>query len=252
MNGYQSKGNNTPQGKVQTVSYENTVLGMTRRASVYTPPGYDTNKKYPVLYALHGIGGDETEWLRYNTNVDQIFNNLYAAKKIEPMIVVFPNGRAMKPDTVPSDLYGKANTDAFYNFWDKDMKDFLIPYIDKTFPTYTDRAHRAILGYSMGGGQALRFGLGNSSYFMWVGGLGPAFFPDANALDSSSINSQYKQLFLSTGTNDTVVGFTKSEDFHEAMDAKGIKHIWVSVQNGAHDGTTWCPGIYNFAQIIFK
>jgi enterochelin esterase-like enzyme len=225
---------------------------MTRHASVYTPPNYDTNKKYPVLYALHGIGGDETEWLRYNTNVDQILNNLYAANKIEPMIVVFPNGRAKNPDTVPSDLYGSANSNAFYDFWDKDMKDFLIPFVEKTFPVYTDKAHRAILGYSMGGGQALRFGLANPSYFAFVGGLAPAFRPDVNTLNAADINSQFTQLFLSTGTNDQTVGFQPSADLHTAMQTKGIKHIWVAVQGGAHDGTTWCPGMYNFSQIIFK
>jgi enterochelin esterase-like enzyme len=84
-------------GMLDTIQYESKTVGTTRKALIYTPPGYQKKKKYPVLYLLHGIGGDEKEWLR-GAAPQVILDNLYAEKKLEPMIVVMPNGRAMKDD----------------------------------------------------------------------------------------------------------------------------------------------------------
>src|SRR5271170_7918755 len=80
------------RGKMETVEYDSTTVGAKRKARVYTPPGYDKEKKYPVLYLLHGIGGDEKEWPRGGAP-DVILDNLYAGNKAVPMIVVMPNGR---------------------------------------------------------------------------------------------------------------------------------------------------------------
>ena len=241
-----------PHGQIREVMYDNTLLGKIgadgRKVSVYTPPGYDPTQKYPVLYALHGIGGNHKEWL--SAKPQQILDNLYAAKKIVPMIVVFPNGRAMNPDTCPKDMYGSANVQGFYDFWDKDMRDFLIPFIEKTYSVQADKEHRAIMGYSMGGMQAVRFGLGNPTYFGYIGGLAPAFRPDVKTLTADDINSQYKRFFLSAGTLDSL--FKPTETFSEALTAKGVHHIFVPVEGAKHDGSTWSPGLYNFAQIIFK
>ncbi len=84
-------------GKIDSVQYQSKTVGTTRKVLVYTPPGFNKKKKYPVLYLLHGIGGDEKEWLK-GGNPQLILDNLFAEKKIEPMIVVMPNGRAMKDD----------------------------------------------------------------------------------------------------------------------------------------------------------
>lgn len=249
--GYTAKAK-VPHGQIKQVMYDNTVLGKTgnngRKANVYTPPGYDETQKYPVLYALHGIGGDHKEWL--SSKPQEILDNLYAAKKIVPMIVVFPNGRAMNPDTCPKDMFGGANSQGFVDLWDKDMRDFLIPFIEKTYSVQVDKEHRAIMGYSMGGMQALRFGLGNPKYFAYVGALAPAFRPNVNALNPADLNAQFRQVFLSAGTRDSL--FSPAETFSNALTAKGIKNIFVPVQDGKHDGSAWSPGLYNFAQIIFK
>src|SRR5688500_2275557 len=95
--GFDSLRAEIPHGKIDTISYTSKTVGNKRRAIVYTPPGYSKNKKYPVLYLLHGIGGDEKEWL--NGGKPQIvLDNLYAEGKLEPRIVIRPNGRAMKDD----------------------------------------------------------------------------------------------------------------------------------------------------------
>src|SRR3982750_881337 len=95
--GYDSVQTNIPHGKIDTITYNSKTVGNDRRSLIYTPPGYSKKKKYPVLYLLHGIGGDEKEWLN-GGHPEVILDNLYAQGELEPMIVVLPNGRAMKDD----------------------------------------------------------------------------------------------------------------------------------------------------------
>jgi enterochelin esterase-like enzyme len=160
---------NIPHGKIDTISYISKTVGVSRRALIYTPPGYSKKKKYAVLYLLHGIGGDEKEWLN-GGHPQIILDNLYAENKIEPMIVVMPNGRAMKDDRATGNIMAPDKVQAFANF-EQDLLNDLIPYIEKNFPVIKDRESRAIAGLSMGGGQSLNFGLGNLNEFAWVGGF---------------------------------------------------------------------------------
>jgi enterochelin esterase-like enzyme len=136
-------------GKIDTVYYESKTVGTKRKTVIYIPPGYSKYKRYPVLYLLHGIGGDEKEWLN-GGQPQVILDNLYAEKKIKPMIVVMPNGRAMKDDRAEGNIFDSVKVQAFANF-EKDLLNDLIPYIEKMYPVYKDREHRAIAGLSIGG-----------------------------------------------------------------------------------------------------
>ena len=167
---YDKKRDGIERGKLETVEYDSTTVGIKRKARVYTPPGYTKDTKYPVLYLLHGIGGDENEWPRGGAP-DVILDNLYADKKAVPMIVVMPNGRASK-DLTARDPIPKQSP-AFAAF-EKDLLTDLIPFIEKTYSVKADRESRAIAGLSMGGGQSLNFGLGNLDTFAWVGGFSSA------------------------------------------------------------------------------
>ena len=144
---------NIVHGKIDTVTYKSKTVGVNRKALIYTPPGYSPKKKYPVLYLLHGIGGDEKEWF-VQGQPQVILDNLYADKKIEPMIVVLPNGRAMKDDRATGDIYGKA---AAFATFEQDLLTDLIPSVEKKYPVLKDREHRAIAGLSMGGRAIVEF-----------------------------------------------------------------------------------------------
>lgn len=109
-------------GKIDTITYSSTIVGTYRKALIYTPPGYSKDKKYPVLYLLHGIGGDEKEWLN-GGHPEVILDNLYAEKKLEPMIVVMPNGRAMKDDRATGNIMAPDIVQAFATF-EQDLLDF--------------------------------------------------------------------------------------------------------------------------------
>lgn len=239
-----------PHGKIDTISYNSKTVGVNRKALIYTPPGYSKRKKYPVLYLLHGIGGDEKEWLKGGTP-QVILDNLYAEGKLTPMIVVMPNGRAMKDDRAVGNVFDSDKVQAFATF-EKDLLNDVIPHIEKKYPVLTDRENRAIAGLSMGGGQSLNFGLGNLDKFAWVGGFSSApntKTPEELFPDSEAARNKLKLLWISCGDKDGLISFSKRT--HEYAFKHNIPHIYY-IEPGVHDFKVWKNGLYMFSQLIFK
>ena len=168
--GFDAERPDVPHGKLEMISYGSKSVGATRKMQVYTPPGYTEEKKYPVLYLLHGIGGDETEWKRA-CKAEVVLDNLIADGKAVPMIVVMPNGRAQKNDRAEGNVFAAAP--AFAAFEQDLLKD-VIPTIEARYSVQADREHRALAGLSMGGGQSLNFGLAHLDTFVWIGGFSSA------------------------------------------------------------------------------
>ena len=248
--GFDSLQTNIPHGKIDTIHYYSKTVDTTRRALIYTPPGYSKKKKYPVLYLLHGIGGDEFEWL-HGGKPEMILDNLYAKGKIEPMIVVLPNGRAMKDDSPGKNIFDSAKVKAFATF-EKDLLNDLIPYIEKNYPVYTDREHRAIAGLSMGGGQSLNFGLGNLDKFAWIGAFSAApntKTPEELVPNPDKVRKELKLLWISCGDSDRLITFSKRT--HDYLEKNNIPHIYY-IEPGVHEFKVWKNGLYMFSQLIFK
>lgn len=248
--GFDSERAGIPKGKLDSITYTSKTVGSSRRTLIYTPPGFSKKKKYPVLYLLHGIGGDEKEWLN-GGHPEIILDNLYADKKIEPMIVVLPNGRAMKDDRATGNIFDQAKVQAFTTF-EKDLLDDLTPFIEKKYPVLTDREHRAIAGLSMGGGQSLNFGLGNLDKFAWVGGFSSApntKRPEELVPDPEAARGQLKLLWISCGDNDPLITFSKRT--HDYLYEKNVPHIYY-IMPGVHDFKVWKTSLYMFSQFLFK
>jgi len=248
--GFDSLRTGIAHGKIDSVSYPSKTVGSNRKALIYMPPNYSKNKKYPVLYLLHGIGGDEKEWLK-GGQPQVILDNLYAENKIEPMIVVMPNGRAMKDDRATGNIMAPDKVEAFATF-EKDLLNDLIPYIEKKFPVIKDREHRAIAGLSMGGGQSLNFGLGNLDIFAWIGGFSsaPNTKPPEQLLpDPEKARKMLKLLWISCGDNDGLITF--SQRTHNYLNAHDVPHIYY-IEPGVHDFKVWKNSLYMFLQLIFK
>ena len=248
--GYDALRTGILHGKIDTVTYMSKTVGTNRRAIIYTPPRYSKSKKYPVLYLLHGIGGDEKEWLK-GGQPQVILDNLYADKKIEPMIVVMPNGRAMKDDRVGDNMMAPDRVQAFTTF-EKDLINDLIPFIEKKYPVIKDRENRAIAGLSMGGGQSLNFGIGNLDKFAWVGGFSSA--PNTKPPEQLLPNpgeavKKLKLLWISCGDADGLITFSKRT--HDYMTANKVPHIYY-IEPGVHDFKVWKNSLYMFSQLIFK
>jgi len=248
--GFDQEREKISHGKIDTVTYHSTTVGNDRRALVYTPPGFSQDEKYPVLYLLHGIGGDEKEWLN-GGHPEVILDNLYADGKLEPMIVVMPNGRAMTDDSAGGNVMAPDKVQAFATFEQDLLKD-LIPFIEKGYPALTDREHRAIAGLSMGGGQSLNFGLGNLDKFAWVGGFSSApntKEPQVLVPDPEKARDMLKLLWISCGDADRLLSF--SSRTHEYLVENEVPHIYY-LETGGHDFKVWKNGLYMFSQLLFK
>ena len=236
-----------PYGQLEMIAYDSKTVGKKRKMQVYTPPGYTKDKQYPVLYLLHGIGGDETEWQRHATpNV--LLDNLIADGKAVPMIMVMPNGRAQKNDRAEGDIFAAAP--AFANF-ERDLLDDVIPAIESRYSAYTNRENRALAGLSMGGGQSLNFGLAHLDTFAWVGGFSsaPNTKPPELLLPNLEAAKLLKLLWLSCGNKDGLIPI--SQGVHAYLKEKDVPHIW-HVDSHAHDAPEWKQALYHFAQRLFK
>ena len=246
--GFDARRDGIPRGKLETISYESKSVGTTRRMQVYTPPGYSPDLKYPVLYLLHGIGGDETEWQRFAAP-DVLLDNLIADGKATPMIVVMPNGRAQKNDRAEGDVFRSAP--AFAAFEADLLKD-VIPAIESRYSVRTDREHRALAGLSMGGGQSLNFGLAHLDTFAWIGAFSaaPNTQPAKDLVpDPAAVKSKVKLLFLTCGRKDGLIRV--SQGVHAYLKVNGVPHVW-HVDDNAHDPPHWKNSLFAFAQQIFR
>ena len=246
--GFDARREGIPRGKLEMVTYDSKSVGTTRKMQVYTPPGYSNEKKYPVLYLLHGIGGDETEWQRFATP-GVLLDNLLADGKATPMIVVMPNGRAQKNDRAEGDVFQSAP--AFAAFEEDLLKD-LIPTIESRYSVLADREHRALAGLSMGGGQSLNFGLKHLDRFAWVGAFSAA--PNTKPAkelvpDPAAARDKLKLLFLSCGKKDGLMRV--SQGVHAYLKENEVPHVW-HVDDNAHDPPHWKNSLFHFAQRIFR
>jgi enterochelin esterase-like enzyme len=244
------------RGKLERVDYESKTVGVKRWMQVYTPPGYAKEKKYPVLYLLHGIGGNEREeWARGGVP-HVILDNLIAEKKIEPVILVLPNGNATTTTAGGGGAGGSGGRAAGFGGWGKpfenDLLKGIIPFIEANYSVKADRGSRALAGLSMGGGQSLNIGLANLDTFAWIGGFSSA--PNTNppeqlVPDADKATRQLKLLYLSCGNKDGLIRV--SQGVHAYLQGKNVPHVW-HVDDHAHDFQHWKKGLYNFAQLIFK
>jgi enterochelin esterase-like enzyme len=246
--GINAERQDVPHGKLEMIEYDSKSVGAQRKANVYTPPGYSPEKKYPVLYLLHGIGGDETEWQRF-AKPNLLMDNLLADKKAVPMIIVMPNGRAQKNDRAEGNVF--ASAPAFAAF-EKDLLEDLIPAIEARYSVQANREHRGIAGLSMGGGQSLNFGLGNLDRFAWVGGFSsaPNTKPPVQLVpDPAAAKAKLKLLWLSCGNKDGLIRI--SQGVHGYLKDKEVPHVW-NVDGHAHDATHWRNNLYYFLQRVFR
>ncbi len=248
--GYRAAREGIAKGHVEDLRYESAVTGTQRTATVYLPPGFSTEKKFPVLYLLHGIGGDETEWMRF-TSPNVILDNLIADGKAVPMIVVMPNGRALPDDRAVGNVFEPAKAAGFAKF-ERDLLEHLIPAVERNYPVAPGREQRALAGLSMGGGQTLNFGLTHLDTFAWLGAFSAAPNTKAPAElvpDPAYARANLKLLYISCGNKDGLINV--SQGVHRYLDEQQVPHIW-NVDDFGHDADSWGSNLYHFAQRIFR
>src|SRR5687767_3786630 len=265
-------------GRVERVEYTSSVTGGKKPAMVYTPAGYSSSQKYPVLYLLHGIGGKETHWPGPGAAA-AILDNLIADRKAVPMIVVMPHGRSSnEPETSlfggrggrgergAAPAGGRAGGNAggrggagmaiefqAYAAFERELLSDLIPFIESKYSVLADREHRGLAGLSMGGGQSLNFGLGNLDTFAWVGGFSsaPNTMPPAQLVrDPATARQKLKLLWVSCGDQDSL--FNISEGVHTYLVEQKVPHIWHVDLGGAHTFPVWKNDLYHLSTLLFR
>jgi len=235
-------------GRLEMIEYQSKTVGTVRKLNVYTPPLYTADQKYPVLYLLHGIGGDETEWQKF-ADPANLLDNLIAAGEAVPMIVVMPNGRAQKNDRAEGNVFASAPAFAVF---EKDLLDDVIPAIESKYSVLTDRDHRAIAGLSMGGGQALNCGFGNSEKFGWIGGFSAApntRTPEQLVRSPEQTRNQFHLIWLSCGSKDQLLGI--SQKTQRFLREHQIPHLW-NLDDHGHDPSHWKNNLYHFCRLVFN
>jgi enterochelin esterase family protein len=245
---FQTYDKNVPHGIVSVVDYWSTSLDMMRRAHVYTPPGYMRDSAhYPVLYLVHGAGDSDDSWTSAG-HANYILDNLIAAGKAKPMIVVMPFGHT--PERKGANML--ANSD-----FGQDLFKDLIPYVDGHFRTVAKPSARAMAGLSMGGAHTLQFGLTHPEVFRYVGifsmGLMNAeqiaSYETANAQGLSQAGKSMSLVYYAIGNKDFL--FASSTPTRAMMDKYGIKYVFHE-SDGGHTWINWRRYFADFAPRLFQ
>ena len=242
------------RGNLEQVWYDSPTIGTNRRMFVYTPYGYaDSNKKYPVLYLLHGGGGDEDAWSNMG-RARQILDNLIEQGKATPMIVVMPNGnpgqQAAQTLFLSEKTYERGDP-VFANLYVNSLVKDIVPYIESHYRVTADPNHRAISGLSMGGGHTLSATNLNPGFFSYIlplsMGIGEGV--DNDAAFQAIKKAGYKLYWVACGTDDFVWESAKRLD--AALTKNGLEHTF-RITDGGHTWANWRKYLNEFAQLLFK
>lgn len=253
-------GKAVPHGEIRKVWYKSTTLNEERRLHIYFPPGYDSAKgKYPVFYLLHGGGDEDSGWSTIGRS-GFILDNLIAAGKAKPMLVVMPNGSLPRPPVVPGAPPDPAANAAFQDRFVSELLKDIVPFVEKTYRVLPGSANRALAGLSMGGGQTMRVVGSNPDQFAYVGvwsaGVNPATtadFEKRNALlleNADKANKAIKLFSISCGEKDTLA-FAGSKNLDEILKKRNIKHE-MHVSTGGHTWINWRIYLNDYAQKLFQ
>ena len=243
------------RGTVSHPWYDSKILGINRRLTVYTPYGYETNPKakYPVLYLLHGAGGDEEAWLSMG-RMAQILDNLIEKGLAKPMIVVMPNGN---PNQQAAQTFVLPTTEKDWrnpenrNLYVKSLVEEIVPFIEKNYRTVAKKSHRAIAGLSMGGGHTIAASGMYPDMFDYICPLSMG----AHKSDELSAQLQgikkagYKLYWLACGNTDFL--FDQANELDEALTENGLEHTYF-VSEGGHVWANWRLYLNTFAPLLFK
>jgi len=260
--------NNVPHGNVIKTWYPSTQFKTDRRMTVYTPPGYDNNKnKYPVLYLLHGSGGDEEAWISLG-RVPQIIDNLIAQKKIEPMIVVMPNGnpgkQAAPGETSENYSYRPAMSNFLPNYREGTYEmsfGEIVKFVDSHFRTKAEKAQRAVAGLSMGGFHSIIVSANHPDLFDYVGLFSPGTPTPARAdttkvayqnLDQKFITQKkkgYKLFWVAMGKTDFL--YESMQTYRARMDKLQFPYTYVESERG-HIWSNWRDYMLQFTPLLFR
>jgi enterochelin esterase family protein len=266
-----------PHGQVRIQPYVSKTLGVSRTVWIYTPPGYESGRDFPVLYLLHGAGDIESGWTMIG-RANNILDNLIAEGKSKPMVVVMPLGHAIQsfwtgpakavPDPALQKAFASGSLDQILTAmmagdgngglspFAKDLVEDVMPMVAQTFKVSTKREDRAIAGLSMGGGQTINLALARPDLFRYVALMSPAATGMVETIypqffkDPAASNKQFKLLWVGVGKDDMLTG-PGDRALHDTLAKRGIEHTW-RLSDGRHEWTVWRHDLDELAPLLFK
>ena len=257
---------NNSYGEVKSYQYYSNSAGRTKKVNVLLPPNYDKNKKYPVLFVLHGIFGNESSMLDGSMGVQKMIANAIAEGLTKDMIVIFPQMYTCPTADQPSGFSFDQQTMRYYDMFEKDLLDDLLPWAKEEFSIAEGRKNTAITGFSLGGREALYIGTQHTDVFGFVGAACPApgilptkdqFMEHEGTIKNEADfrlkdgNPEPYILLISGGTNDGTVG-NYPEQYHNVLKNNNVDHVWHSISGTGHDGSSVQPHMYTFMRHIFN
>ena len=257
---------NNSYGEVKSYQYYSKSAGHNKKGRVLLPPNYDKNKSYPVLFVLHGIFGDENSMLDEGMGVRKMIANAISEGETKDMIVIFPQMYTSPTGDQPGGFSFDQQTMRYYDKFEDDLLDDLLPWAKKEFSIAEGRRNMAITGFSLGGREALYIGTQHTDVFGFVGAACPApgIVPtqDSFMVHEGTIKNEADFhlkdgnplpyiILISGGSNDGTVG-NYPEQYHNILQTNNVDHVWHSVTGTGHDGSTVQPHLYNFMRHIFN
>lgn len=257
------KVNSVPHGSVTRTWYQSDELGLNRRLTIYTPAGYEDDKKrYPVLYLLHGMGGDEEAWIALGRTA-QILDNLIAQGKAKPMIIVMTNGNASQEAAPGESSLGfvspnmqlpKTMEGSFETAFPE-----IVNYIDKHYRTLAEKQGRAIGGLSMGGFHSLHISKQYPDLFDYVGLFSAAIMPNQGVTSQiyqdfdKKLSIQFDKkpalYWIAIGKTDFL--YKANEEYRKMLDAQGYKYVYYETEDG-HIWKNWRIYLSEFVPLLFQ
>ena len=260
--------NDVPHGNVTAVWYQSPTFGMQRRMIVYTPPGYEnSSKSYPVLYLLHGGGGDEDAWISRG-RANYVIDNLIAMGKVEPMIVVIPNG-SVNQQAAPTDRPASTNTQPsntidrtsmFSGIYEKSLVNDIIPFIENSYRVKTDANSRALAGLSMGGLHVMNTFMAQPDMFAYINVMSSGWFIDNKEMYANGdnrlaeitpiLNKVVRYLHFTQGGPEDIA-YKNGLEMLKVFDKNKIFYEF-SERTGGHSWNVWRKDLIDFVPKLFK
>lgn len=243
---YTRKQEGTILGSFDSVTYQSKVVGAEREAYVYLPPAYDKNKKYPVMYMIHGIGCDRTQW--YSMSLNNILSNMICSGETAPFIAVLPS--VIPKDGLTKNSLSQENIAAFTMFEEEFVKD-LEPYILANYNVSSDRKDTGVCGLSMGGMEALHLGFTLKDHFNYIGSFSAAPTLNQEILTLDGWSTKPEVVLLCSGSAEDTVG-QNPNNYHAALEQNKVDHIWYLFPKGRHETRVWQSGLINMLKRSFR
>jgi len=247
---------NVPHGDIRIKRYYSSVTNSWRRFYIYTPPGYDINtkEKYPVLYILHGGGEDERGWATQG-RTDLILDNLIAEKKAKPMLVVMPDAN------IGAGGFSSGGIEGSLQMFENELKQAIIPFVEKNYRTLNDANSRALAGLSLGGLHTLYTGINNSAMFSYLGVFSSGWImPMLSSVadkqytfmkeNTDKLNKNLRSFWFAMGGKEDIA-YNNCQIMLGKLDELKIKYSYTEYPGG-HTWPVWRNNLYNFAQVLFR